>query len=262
MARPTTRRLLDPRPPAALLLGTAILALSGCAAPQSASLQQARADVAQARADARVMEHAQPELTRAQGALAESERALQEDAPLSDVDSMAYVASRRAAAARELGAARADQAAVEQSGEARERALRQTLQDKLADLQAQPTDRGLVVTLDSDVLFAVDQATLTAGGARSVDRVARALRETPSASALIEGHTDSAGSDAYNQLLSERRADAVKEELVARGVAPRRLVIRAMGEAYPRAPNATAAGRQQNRRVDIVIQEPPGAGPA
>ncbi|HEX2526391.1 MAG TPA: OmpA family protein, partial [Geminicoccus sp.] len=104
-------------------------------------------------------------------------------------------------------------------------------------------------------LFAVDQATLTVGGLREVNRVASALRDFPEARAIIEGHTDSTGSDAYNLELSDRRANAVRAELVAAGVDPARLVARGMGESYPKAPNDTAAGRQQNRRVEVIVQE-------
>ena len=243
-----------------LLAGAAVLALAGCTRPEPAGLAQARNDVTRARAEADVLRYAQPQLSRAQTALAQSEAAFEDDEPLADVESLAYVASRRAAAAEALGEAGAARAGIERSGEARERALRQTLQEKLADLQAQQTDRGVVVTLANDVLFAVDQATLSPGGTRSLQRVAEALRDTPGATAVIEGHTDSTGSDAYNEALSARRADTVRAELVADGVAPERLVTRAMGEAYPRAPNGTAAGRQQNRRVEIVIQEPAGGG--
>jgi outer membrane protein OmpA-like peptidoglycan-associated protein len=239
----------------ATLLAGCALTLAGCSTPNSPALEQARAAVADARANPDVMSYAQTELRSAEEALSQGEEALTDDGNLDEADSLAYVASRRAATAEQLAAARADNQAIEGSGEARERAIRMTLEQRLAELQATHTDRGLVVGLQGDVLFAVDQSTLTQGGLREVDRVAAVLRDFPQARAIIEGHTDSTGSDSYNLALSERRANAVRTELMAGGIDPSRLVARGMGEAYPKAPNGTAAGRQQNRRVEVIVQE-------
>lgn len=239
---------------ATLLAGSALV-LVGCSTPNSPALDQARSAVSAARANPDVMSYARTELNSAEEALSQGERALTEEEDLDEADTLAYVATRRAATAEQLAAARADNQAIEGSGEARERAIRMTLEQRLAEMQATRTDRGLVVGLQGDVLFAVDQATLTMGGLREVNRVAAALRDFPEARAIIEGHTDSTGSDAYNLELSDRRANAVRAELVAAGVDPARLVARGMGESYPKAPNDTAAGRQQNRRVEVIVQE-------
>jgi outer membrane protein OmpA-like peptidoglycan-associated protein len=243
----------------AVFLAGCALALVGCSTPNSPALEQAQTAINNARANPDVMSYAQTELKAAEDALAQGQTALTQEEDLDQANTLGYVATRRAATAEELAAARADNAAIQQSGEARERALRMTLEQRLAELQAQRTDRGLVVGLQGDVLFAVDQATLTLGGLREVDRVASVLRDFPQARAIIEGHTDSTGSDSYNLSLSERRADAVRAELVAAGVDPSRLSARGMGEAYPKAPNDTAAGRQQNRRVEIIVQEQQGS---
>lgn len=106
-----------------------------------------------------------------------------------------------------------------------------------------------------DILFDVDRASLTPGGDLQVTRVAEVLRSMPDRGVLIEGHTDSSGSEAYNDDLSQRRANAVEDLLIVQGVEPTRVVTRGYGERYPVATNDTAAGRQQNRRVEIVILE-------
>ena len=239
---------------AALLAGCA-LTLAACATPDSPALDQARSAVSAARANPDVMSYARTELDSAEAALAQGEQALTEEEDLDQADTLAYVATKRAATAEQLAAARADNQVIQGSGEARERAIRMTLEQRLAELQATKTDRGLVVGLQGDVLFAVDQATLTVGGLREVDRVATVLRDFPQARALIEGHTDNTGSDSYNLELSERRANAVRAELVAAGIDPTRIAARGMGEAYPKAPNDTEGGRQQNRRVEVIVQD-------
>lgn len=81
------------------------------------------------------------------------------------------------------------------------------------------------------------------------------FREHPQRTVLIEGYTDSRGSDAYNLGLSERRAEAVQDFLLENGISPDRVRARGYGKAYPVASNATEAGRLQNRRVEVVISE-------
>jgi outer membrane protein OmpA-like peptidoglycan-associated protein len=115
-----------------------------------------------------------------------------------------------------------------------------------------------VLTL-GDVLFDTGQATLKPGAATTVDRLAQFMRDYPERSVRIEGHTDSAGSDDTNQGLSERRAQAVREALLQRGLEAPRIGAVGYGEARPIADNETAAGRQQNRRVEIVVSDAAGA---
>jgi outer membrane protein OmpA-like peptidoglycan-associated protein len=124
---------------------------------------------------------------------------------------------------------------------------------ELAALKAKRTDRGMVITL-GDVLFDVDRATLTPGAMDIVDRLAEFLREHPRKTVLIEGHTDSTGSYVYNQDLSERRAYAVGRALMRRGIDASRISTMGLGESRPLVSNASAAGRQRNRRVEIIIQ--------
>lgn len=126
------------------------------------------------------------------------------------------------------------------------------LQQELAALQAQQTERGMVLTL-GDVLFDTGRAELKSGAFSTVDRLATFLRENPERRVAIEGHTDSVGSDSFNLSLSQRRADAVRAALVSRGIDGTRITATGMGEAAPVANNSTAEGRQRNRRVEVII---------
>jgi outer membrane protein OmpA-like peptidoglycan-associated protein len=152
-------------------------------------------------------------------------------------------------------AASAAEARAREADAARERNAE--LERQLQDLQARQTDRGLVLTL-GDVLFDTSQADLKPGAASTIDRLAQFMQDYPDRAVRIEGHTDSRGSDELNQTLSERRANAVRDALLDRGVAATRIVAVGMGERYPVASNETAAGMQQNRRVEIVISDEGG----
>lgn len=134
----------------------------------------------------------------------------------------------------------------------------QELKRQVSDLQAEETERGLVLTLGA-VLFETNKATLQSGAQRTVQKVAEFLNQYPERNILIEGFTDSQGSDAYNQKLSQERAQTVRNELAKHGVAAGRVDIVGYGEEYPVASNDNAAGRQQNRRVEIVISKENGA---
>jgi outer membrane protein OmpA-like peptidoglycan-associated protein len=110
----------------------------------------------------------------------------------------------------------------------------------------------------SDVLFDTGQATLKPGADRALDRLAQFLKDSSGTRVVIEGHTDSVGSDDYNLALSERRAQSVAAALSARGVPADRIDSKGLGKAYPVASNDTQAGRQQNRRVEIVFSDQSG----
>lgn len=128
------------------------------------------------------------------------------------------------------------------------------LQKQIELLQARPTDRGLVLTL-GDTLFATGKSELKSGATANLDRVTAFLNEYPNRMAAIEGFTDSMGSEEYNQDLSQRRADSVKGYLVGQGVKTGRLSAAGRGENAPVGDNASIAGRQQNRRVEVIISE-------
>ncbi len=125
-------------------------------------------------------------------------------------------------------------------------------QAELEALKATPTPRGLVLTL-GDVMFDTGRSELKSGGMRKIDQLAQFLTEHPERRVQIDGFTDSVGTDAYNEELSQRRADAVKAALVSRNVDPGRISTEGYGKAYPVASNNDSGGRQLNRRVEVVI---------
>ena len=112
----------------------------------------------------------------------------------------------------------------------------------------------LEIRFDSDVLFAIDSSTVGADARGTLDQVAGVLAEFPKTAVVVQGHTDSSGSDAYNQSLSERRADAVRDHLASRGVDGARMTAIGYGESAPVADNGTADGRARNRRVTILLK--------
>lgn len=125
---------------------------------------------------------------------------------------------------------------------------------QLQELNAKQTNRGLVLTL-GDVLFETGKANLLPGAQRAIEKLSEFLLDNPERKVLIEGHTDNVGSATYNIDLSLRRAQAVKDALIQKGIQSDRIVPKGYGEMYPVAPNSDAAGRQRNRRVEIVILE-------
>jgi outer membrane protein OmpA-like peptidoglycan-associated protein len=149
-------------------------------------------------------------------------------------------------AQRTAQAAQADAAAAQ--------ARNAQLQAQLSEMAAKKTERGMVITL-GDVLFGTDLARLNADGMRSAQKLATLLQQNPKRTVLVEGFTDSTGTEPHNQALSERRANAVRSSLQELGVAPDRIVTRGYGESSPVAANDTAANRQLNRRVEIVLSE-------
>ena len=152
----------------------------------------------------------------------------------------------------------AEQRAAQQQAAARSAQERVgALEAQLRDMEAQQTERGLLVTL-GDVLFAFDKAELSAQAGPRLDKLAQFLTQFPDRKLLIEGYTDSVGNDAYNLTLSERRAQAVRSALVQRGVDGARISARGYGKAHPVADNGAADGRAMNRRVEIVIADEKG----
>jgi outer membrane protein OmpA-like peptidoglycan-associated protein len=155
---------------------------------------------------------------------------------------------------REVDRARSDAASARQNAAAAQQQA-DALQRQIAEFNAKATDRGLVVTL-GDLLFDTGKSELKGGAARNLSKLAAFLNENKDRNVMIEGHTDNVGTDGFNIGLSQRRADSVKAYLVGDGIAPSRIVTSGKGEASPVAGNDTASGRQQNRRVEVIIANP------
>lgn len=113
----------------------------------------------------------------------------------------------------------------------------------------------LRISVSSEASFDFDRAEIKPEFKPTLDKVAAVLRDDPNVRITIIGFTDSVGSEDYNQRLSERRAQATANYLISQGVAASQILARGLGEAEPRASNATADGRAQNRRVEIYLQQ-------
>lgn len=277
----------------ATLITLAVLAACNTTPRNHALLEEARSDYRAAQGNPQAVNLAGGELKQAGDALNEASAAWARRDEAEMVDHLAYLAKQRVAIAQEVAKQKTAELAVTQAETARDKvrltartneaqtaqrdaqaaqeqadtARRQTadaqartgqLQTQLQDLQAQQTQRGLVVTL-GDVLFDTNNADLGAGGMRSVDRLVDFLVDHPKRKALVEGFTDSVGSEATNRELSGRRAAAVAQALVGRGIDRQRVATQGYGEAYPVAANDSASGRRSNRRVEIVISDDSGS---
>jgi outer membrane protein OmpA-like peptidoglycan-associated protein len=271
---------------------SAILMAACATAPKNIEqLDQARSDVQSLASDPLAQQAASQELANARSSLDRAESALK-DGKREDVVHYSYLASQQAqtgqarvnevrskeqvaqgeaernrvlleSRTREAEAATAqaqEQTRIAQSqaqqAEAARREAEET-QRQLAELQAKQTERGMVLTL-GDVLFDTGASTLKPGAGAVLDRVAGFLNENDGTKVMIEGHTDSRGSDQYNQELSQRRAQAVADGLAFRGIDRGRVEAVGRGEASPVASNDSAAGQQQNRRVELVFSDAAG----
>lgn len=260
---------------------TCALTVAGCAGmPETnADLEAAQAAVAAAKTDQRVLDHAPVVLQDAQRDLVQAEALAADGSSDVLISHYSYLATRGAQTAStigETGAVKEEIAATSEERdrvqlEARERevdeaqdeaafarAQTEVMADRLAQLEAQQTERGLVLTLQ-DVMFDVGRAELMPGAFRTIQDLAMFMADYPDRRVRIEGFTDSTGSDEYNRQLSENRAFAVQNALVAAGVSPDRIGVQGYGEAYPVASNDTNEGRQLNRRVEILISDETGA---
>lgn len=271
-----------------------LLMLTGCGGTPDMNplLEKARTDFQQAENDSMIVTKAPVALKEAEEALETSNNLWQEKADKELVTHHAYIAKQKVAIARETAALNAAQDEVERAETERQRVLiearkadaeaaeeraeealtqarkerkeaelarqrAEELAKRVNELEARQTERGLVLTL-GDVLFDFNKATLKPGGERAVSELTTFLKEYPERTVMIEGFTDSIGSESYNKDLSRRRADAVRMQLNANGISSGRIQIRGYGENYPVASNETEAGRQRNRRVEVIISDKDG----
>jgi outer membrane protein OmpA-like peptidoglycan-associated protein len=255
-------------------------------------LDQTRSDYQAAQNNPKVANFAPMEMKQASEAMSLANTAASDNDSAEKINQLAYLAKQKIALTEEVAKRKSAESDVASSAKERDQmrleqrtneadrakvatrvaqsdtaaAQRQTqaaetysalLEAQLADLSAKMTDRGLVITLD-DVLFQTDQARLTQEGRRRVQKLADVLQQNPQRTVLIEGFTDSTGSAAHNQKLSERRALSVRRSLQEMGVGRERIAVRGFGEAYPIASNETSEDRQLNRRVEIVLSNAQG----
>lgn len=244
----------------AAIIGGAVLGACATQKPlDTQTLEQARTEVQALSHDPAASEVASKELAAARLSLSQAEDALKEKKQ-EEVDYHSYIAIREA---RTGGAQISENAARQRlaqfKGE-RERVLLEARNAQLeaqSKLAAQQSARGMVLTL-SGVLFDTGKATLKPGASASLDRVSQYMTQYPKTRLIIEGHTDSQGSPDTNRQLSQERAEAVANALVLRGIARGRIETVGRGADMPMANNATAAGRQQNRRVEMVFSDSVG----
>ncbi|MCC3152827.1 OmpA family protein [Hymenobacter sp. BT770] len=127
------------------------------------------------------------------------------------------------------------------------------LQRDMKDAKVERVGEGIKITFDSGILFDSNSATLRPASETDITKMAAILQKYPDTNVLIEGHTDNTGSDAINQPLSERRAQAVANSTIAKGVSSSRITTQGYGSTQPVADNSTPEGKQANRRVEVAI---------
>jgi len=268
-------------------LGLALVLGACVSIPQpNAALERARMAVQAAEADPNVTKYAALDLDVARKDLSNADNAAlhHQDAAIAQ---SAYLAMENARLAQAHAAAKADDArvaagqverdqimlaartqeadkakiaaanskqvadsALNQRDQANEETAR--VQAELDALKATPTPRGMVLTL-GDVLFDTGRSELKSGASRKLDQLAQFLVEHPDRRVQIDGFTDSVGTDSYNEELSQRRANTVREALISRNVESSRIGTEGYGKSYPVANNNDSGGRQLNRRVEVVI---------
>ena len=199
----------------------------------------------EANEQAAAAERAKNEANRAKAAAqAETERA-RTDAEAARAAALAQEAAARA----QLDQARMTAAQAEEE----KRQLREQIRQQLnLILETRETARGLIVNM-SDVLFDTGKYSLKPGAREKLAKIGGIILAHPGLKLAVEGHTDSVGSDEYNQQLSEQRANSVRGYLVSQGVTPDAVTAVGFGKSRPVTDNTTAVGRQQNRRVELVV---------
>ena len=224
-------------------------------AAASAREAKAKAD-ADAEAQRRAAAEADRNRAEADRQRAEADRLAAENAKLEAQAAQASALAQQQAAQMEADRARmaadaANRARLQAENEKTE--LRENLQRQLnLILETRDTARGLIVNM-SDVLFDTAKYSLKPGAREKLAKISGIVLAYPGLRLNVEGHTDSVGSEEYNQGLSEHRAGAVRDFLVEQGISRDSVTANGFGESSPVATNDTAAGRQQNRRVELVV---------
>jgi outer membrane protein OmpA-like peptidoglycan-associated protein len=212
------------------------------------------------------------ELHKAHEALAAAEKSFQDEPKSARTRDLAYVADRKAKTAEALATTAAGVAAKTKADadlQATQAVIAKNTADQLAleqkkRLEAEANlaklaavkeeERGLVITLSGTILFASNKSELLPSAENKLKEVSEALMATKERGLTIEGFTDSQGSSSYNQELSQKRAEAVRSYIISRGYEADRIEAKGMGETNPIADNASAEGRANNRRVEIIVE--------
>jgi len=263
------------------------LMTTGCAGPSvSESLERARSEYAKVQVDPRVAANAQVAVYEAGEALQAAEKA--DD--MEQQEHLAYIAEKKsqiaiavaekgmaekeiqkldkeknevilksreaeiAKAKEEIRNSKSQLELARQQAEQAEAKAKQ-MEAELSELKGKQTDRGIVLTL-GDVLFDTGKADLKPGATQVIDRLANFLDKHADRNLVIEGHTDSVGGEEYNIQLSQKRTDSVRQALVEKGISAERIATKGYGKRFPIASNKNAAGRQFNRRVEVVVLNP------
>ena len=224
-------------------------------AQQRAATAQAQADAQAADAQRAAAEQAQREAQAAAAQAAEDKAAADaaRAAALQQQQQSQAEAERARQAAAQADAERQQAEAQRQQAEGEKAQLRERLRQQLnAILETRESARGLIVNIN-DVLFDFNKYTLKPGAREKMAKVSGILLAYPGLKLQLEGHTDSVGGDEYNLKLSQQRADAVRDFLAEQGVPVVSITSLGLGKSGPVASNDTAAGRQQNRRVELVV---------
>jgi outer membrane protein OmpA-like peptidoglycan-associated protein len=214
---------------------------------------QGRADQAQAQSDEDARKRAQAELAQAEAQRQQAEALAQQQQAQAEAEAARQAAEDAArqqhqAQMQAQEAEREKQEAIQQKEAMRARLLAQLNQV----LQTRDTARGLIVSMP-DVLFDFNKYTLKPEARERLARISGIVLAYPDLKLQIEGYTDSIGSEEYNQTLSEKRAEAVRDYIVGSGVSMNNVAAQGMGKADPVADNSTAAGRKLNRRVEMIV---------
>ncbi|WP_416638065.1 OmpA family protein [Pseudomonas sp. OHS18] len=255
-------------------LALAGLTMTGCAgldAEHSAELDAARASFQSVKEDPQVLRSAPKDVIRAGESLGRAERLADYWGSAADVAHYAYLSQRYSEIAREHGKLALDQeraARLELERQRLQLALREAklisvqeqnawLEEQIVNLATAQTDRGLVMTL-GDVLFDAGEARLKASANRTVLKLVQFLQLNPRRIVRIEGYSDSSGKREENLALSRARAQTVADALTDLGIDAKRIEVQGFGESFPVAENASAKGRAQNRRVEILFSDEQG----
>jgi outer membrane protein OmpA-like peptidoglycan-associated protein len=252
------------------------LLLGSCGNPKKNKLlETARSAYASAEANPQIAKSSPVELKKAVDTLNQAVDLWEDREKKYEIEHYAYLAKKHVEIAHEVAKLNLAEGKVNEAGKTRNKVVLELrtreaeyarshaalLATQLLQLQAKQTLRGLMITL-GDVLFDTGRSKIRSGALRTIERLADFLREHTNRDILIEGFTDNTGSEISNRRLSEKRARSIRNALSQLGIEPNRIKIRGYGQSFPISSNETSAGRQRNRRVEIIISDENGKIPA